>query len=410
VADSKPAVGLDIGTSKICAIVGQYLQGSKTPEIIGFGTAPSTGLRKGVVSDVEETVSNISAALEKAERVAGVPLSNVYLGINGSHISFLTSKGVIAVSRASGEIGDDDVSRAIEAAEAVSLPTNSEILHVIPHSYTVDNQSGITDPIGMSGVRLEAAVHIITGSTPIVKNFTKCVLRTGVDINELVLNPLASSRSSLTDRQKELGCVLIDIGAGTCGLAVYEEGSLLYATVLPIGSGHITNDIAIGLRTSIDVAEKVKLEYGFAKAKEISKHETIDLSSISQEEEGKVLRHHVAEIIEARLNEIFSMVRAELKKISKDVLLPAGAILVGGGAKLAGITDLAKEKLKLPCQVGFPLELKGIVDRVDDPAYTCGVGLMLWGLDSEAGKSHFGFLRQSQTLEKIKKWFKSFLP
>lgn len=409
-ANFKSVVGLDIGTSKISIVVGQKSEGSKKPEIIGFGVAPSTGLRKGVVSDVEETVSNISTALEEAERIAGLSLSSAYLGINGSHISFLTSKGVIAVSRASGEIGEDDVARAIEAAEAVSLPPNAEILHSIAHSYTVDDQQNITDPIGMNGVRLEAIVHIITGSSPIIKNFTKCVLRTGLDINELVLNPLASSTACLTDRQKELGCALIDIGAGTTGIAVYEEGSLLYSTVLPIGGGHITNDIAIGLRTSIDIAERVKLEYGFAIAKEISKHESIDLSSISEEEKEKVLRYEVAEIIEARLNEIFSMVRSELKKIGKDILLPSGAVLVGGGSKLAGITDLAKEKLKLPCQVGFPQELKGIVEQMDDPSFACAVGLMLWGMDSESGGTHFSFLSKGPALDKVKKWFKSFLP
>jgi len=407
---NKPIVGLDIGTKKVCALVGQFIEGSQKPEIIGIGMSPSVGLRKGVVSDVEETVSSISAALEEAEKMAGVPLSDVYLGINGAHTNFLTSKGVIAVSRASGEIGEDDVARAIEAAEAVSLPPNSEVLHSIPFSYTVDDQEGITDPVGMNGVRLEAVVHIITGSTPIIKNFTKCVLRTGVDINELVFNPLAASLACLSDRQKELGCVLIDIGAGTTGLAIYEEGNLLYANVLPIGGAHVTNDIAIGLRTSVDIAEKVKLEYGFAIAKEISKHETIDLSTISDEEKDRVLRHHVAEIIEARLSEIFSMVRAELKKIGKDVLLPAGVILVGGTAKMPGIVDLAKEKLKLPCQVGFPRETKGIVEKIDDPSYACALGLMLWGFDSEIGKEHFGFLRRGPFLEKLKKWFKSFLP
>jgi len=409
-ADPKPVVGLDIGTSKVCVVVGQRFENSKTPEIIGFGTAPSSSLRKGVVSDIEETVSSVSSALEEAERIAGTSLSNVYLGINGAHISFLTSKGVIAVSRASGEIGEDDVTRALEAAQAVSLPANSEIIHAIASSYTVDNQQGITDPIGMNGVRLEAMAHIITGSTPIIKNITKSVSRTGVDINELVINPLASSRACLTDRQKELGCALVDIGAGTTGIAIYEEGNLLYTAVLPIGSGHITNDIAIGLRTSIDVAEQIKLEYGFATAKEISKHETIDLSSLSKEE-GKVPRHHVAEIIEARLNEIFSMVRSELKKAGRDTLLPSGIILVGGGSKLPGLTDLAKEKLKLPCQIGFPMELKGVVEKVDDPVYAVAVGLMLWGIDSEFGRGHFGFLKKGgPTVDKIKKWFKSFLP
>lgn len=407
---SKPIVGLDIGTSKVCALVGQMNEGSKRPEVIGLGIAASTGLRKGIISDVEETVSSISTALEAAEKMAGVPLTDVYLGVNGPHINFLTSKGVIAVSRPSGEISEDDVARALEASEAVSLPPNSEVLHSIPFSYTVDDQEDVTDPVGLSGVRFEATTHLITGSAPVIKNFTKCVLRAGVDINELVVNPLASSLACLSDRQKELGCVLIDIGAGTTGIAVFEEGRLLYVNILPLGGAHITNDIAIGLRTSIDVAEKVKLEYGFAYASEISKHETIDLSLINKEEKDKVSRHHVAEIIEARLLEIFSMVRQELKKIGKDVLLPAGAILVGGTAKLPGIIDLAKQKLKLPCQIGFPSDLQGIIEKIEDPSFVCACGLMLWGAESESGKEHFRFLKHGFTLEKIKKWFKSFLP
>jgi len=410
VSKNKPIVGLDIGTNQIKVIVSQINDNHKKPEIIGFSSVPSFGLRKGVVNDVEETVSSISNALEEAERISGATISNVYLGVNGAHISFITSKGVIAVSRPSGEISADDVARAIEAAEAISLPPNCEVLYSLPFSYTVDDQEGITDPVGMNGVRLEAIVHIITGQTPIIRNFVKCVGRTGTDVEELVVNPLASSLAVLSERQKELGCVLLDIGAATTGIAVFEEGNLLYTNILPIGGAHITNDLAIGLRTSIDIAEKVKLEYGFAVSKEISKHETIDLSVVNEEEKGKVLRHHVAEIIEARLSEIFSMVKQELKKIDKDMLLPAGAILVGGTAKMPGIVDLAKDKLKLPAEVGFPRDVRGIVEKIEDPSFAAAYGLMLWGVNADQGLSRISFFKENPFLDKIKKWFKLFLP
>jgi len=406
-------VGLDVGSSTVRAVVGQMGTEEEKPHIIGLGMAPASGIRRGVIVDVEEAVGSISMALEKAERVTGVPIEAAYVAIGGAHIETQLSRGVIAVSRADGEIGEDDVSRVIEAAQAVNLPTNHEILHVIPKTFIVDDQEGIKDPIGMSGVRLEVEAHIIQGASSFIKNLTKCVYRAGVDIEDLVLAPLAAADAILTKRQKELGVVLIDIGAGTTGLAVYEEGDLVHTKILPIGSEHITNDIAIGLRTSVDVAEKVKLDYGTALPASITEREEIDLGKIDQGEEQTIDRKEVASIIEARLAEIFSLVDKELKKIGKSGQLPAGAVLTGGGAELPDLAEFAKEELRLPAQIGLPQDIPVAVDKVDDPAFAVAVGLILWG-SGEVTTSRFSLggipSSVSDTVDKMKKWFKTFLP
>jgi cell division protein FtsA len=371
----------------------------------------SKGIRRGVVVDLEETVTAISHALEQAERQSGVPLEHATLSINGGHISSLNSRGVIAVARADGEISPEDVTRVIEAAQAVSIPSNREIVHVIPKVFTVDGQEGIRDPIGMNGVRLEVETHIITGSSPTIKNLTKCVYQAGMHIDELVLAPLAAARAVLTKRQRELGSVLIDIGNGTTGIVVYEESDLLYTGILPVGSGHITNDIAIGLRTSLDTAESIKLEYGVAQAEAAPQRDKISV----KDESGELIeatRKNVAEIIEARLEEIFSMVRADLRKIGRDALLPAGAVLTGGGANLEGIVDYAKEQLRLPVQKGTMPELRGMVDKLDDPSYATSVGLILWAYDTaeEQGFKSTGSPQLGQAMQKAKKWIQNFLP
>jgi len=407
-------VGLDVGSSIIRVIVGQQSADETKPHIIGIGMAPSTGIRRGVVVDVEEAVGSISTALEKAERVTGMPIESAFVSIGGSHVETQLSRGVIAVSRADGEIGEDDVARVIEAAQAITLPTNYEILHVVPKTFIVDDQEGIKDPVGMSGVRLEVEAHIIQGASSFIKNLTKCIYRAGVDIDDLVLSPLAAAESVLGRRQKELGVVLIDIGAGTTGLTVYEEGDLVHTKVIPVGAEHITNDIAIGLRTSVDVAEKIKLEYGTALPATITDKEEIDLAKIDQNEEQVIDRKEVAEIIEARLAEIFSLVDKELKKVGKSGQLPAGAVLTGGGAKLPDIVDFAKEELRLPAQIGMPQEVPVTVEKIDDPAFATSVGLVLWGSGSElkGGRFALGGIPNSvsDTVGKMKKWFKTFLP
>lgn len=400
-------VGLDIGSSKICTVVG-VPEGEDSVRVIGLGVSNTTGLRKGLVSEVEETVSGISESIEIAERMAGISIDRAVVNINGAHINSVNSRGVIAVGRADHEITSDDLIRVEDAAQAVQIPSNREVLHVLPRSYSVDGQEDIKDPVGMNGVRLEVETHLVTISQPIVRNLTKCVTQAGIGMEDLIISPLAASRPVLSKRQMELGSVVIDIGAGTMGICVFEDGSVLHSTILPIGAGHITNDIAIGLRTSIDIAEKVKVKHGDANHKKVSAKEKIDLSQIDIKEEGEILKKDISEIIEARLFEMFKMVRDELKKINRDGLLPAGAVLVGGGARLANICDFAKDVLKIPVTIGLPRDIRGVIDKVNDPFYAASLGLMLYSFEDKAQP---GMGRQlGEAVERIKRIFKSFLP
>jgi len=374
--------GIDVGSSKIKTIIARIISSEENPRILGVGVAESFGVRKGMIVDLEETLNSINESVEKAERIAGFSVERAVVSIGGNHISSQLSKGTIAVGRADGEVSPDDIERVISAAQAVSIPANKEILHIIPKGFSLDEQKDIKDPLGMNGVRLEVDALIIEGFTPYIKNLSKCFEQAKIEVESFVLSPLAAAKSILTKRQKELGVVLVDIGGGTTSLTVFEEDDLLLSVILPIGGSHITNDIAIGLRTSIDVAEKVKLEFGNALPREIGKKEDINLSEIDSSEEGIVSRYHVAEIIEARLEEIFNLVNKELRKIEKDRLLPAGAVLVGGTAKIPGAVDLAKRVLGLPAQTGFPIPLGGLVDKVDDPSFATAVGLLMWEAES----------------------------
>lgn len=409
-------VGLDVGTSMIRVVVGKLGPEEKIPGIVGVGEVAAAGIRKGVIVDVEEAVSSISSALEKAERMTGLPIDHAVISVGGAHAASVESHGVVAVSRADGEITEADIVRVVDASQAISIPPNREILHVIPKTFTVDGQAGIKDPLGMSGIRLEVDSQIIQASVPFIKNLTKCILRTGLEIDDLVLAPLASAQAVLTRRQKELGCVLVDIGAGTTGIVVFEEGELLHASVLPVGSAHITNDLALGLRTTIDTAETVKLEYGTAAKAMVKKDEEIDLRKIDKNEEGKVSRQHVAEIIQARLEEIFDLVNKELKTIGRDGQLPAGAVICGGGSKLEGLLDLAKKELRLPVSLGLPGNISTVIDRVDEPGFCAAVGLVLWGGEyAKPSSNPFKKLSLSavvpaQVADKVRGWFKSIMP
>jgi cell division protein FtsA len=411
--------GIDVGSSNIRTVIAQLISAEEKPRIIGVGVAPSLGVRKGAIVNIEETLEAVNESLEKAERTAGVNVDQAIISIGGSHIGSQYSKGVIAVGRADGEVTEDDIERVIGAAQAISIPANREIVHIIPKNYSLDDQKEIRDPLGMNGVRLEVDALIIEGSTPYIKNLSKCFQQAKVDVENFVLAPLAAAKATLTKRQKELGVVLIDIGGGTTSIAVFEEDDLIASSVIPLGGNHITNDIAIGLRTSIDVAEKVKIEYGSSLPSEISKKEDINLAEIDSSEEGMVSRHHVAEIIEARLEEIFNLVNKELKAIGKEKLLPAGAVLTGGTAKLPGAVDLAKEVLGLPAQTGFPVVLGGLVDKVDEPSFATVIGLVVWGIEEADSTGIMGSSRK--TLDNIanqfgskagdvKRWIKKFLP
>ena len=371
-------VGLDIGSAKIATVIG--VKKETGIDIIGVGTAPSAGLRKGIIVDLEETISAISESLEKAERMAGTIVETAVVGIGGAHIESQNSKGVIAVSRPDGEITEEDVARAIDAAKAVTIPANREVIHVIPRIYTVDGQEGIKEPVGMTGIRLEVEAHVISASTPVIKNLEKAVWQAGISISDLVFLGLAESELFLNKQQREMGVVLVDIGAATTTMTVFEEGDILYSTVLPVGSNHITNDIAIGLRIAWPLAEKLKLKFGQAVSEGIRESEKIDLAKFDKMETQKVAKSYLAEIIEARLVEIFNLVQDELKEINREGTLPAGVVLVGGGSKIPKIVELAKETLKLPVELGkMEVEFGGFSDKIKDPAMAGAVSLMHWG-------------------------------
>ena len=407
-ARDKIIVGLDIGTQSIKTVIAKKRSNSERIQIIGVGNAPSFGVRKGVVVDIEEVVSSIKASVAEAERLSGEKVVAVNVNLDGAHILSKMSKGVVAVSRADQEISEEDIKRVIGAAEAVSLPQNKEILHVIPREFIIDGESGIKDPLGMRGVRLELNALIVECSTPVLKNVEKCVDAAGFELSRVVLSPLAAAHSTLTKRQKELGVLVLDIGSATTGLVVYEDGDIIHAQILPIGSAHITNDIAIGLRTNIDIAEKIKIDYGICLPDEVSKKEMIDLVKLGHQEPGHAMKKEIAEIIEARLEEIFDLANKELKKIGKQNLLPAGIILLGGGAKLPGIIELAKKILKLPAQIGYPQDVDGLVDHIEDPTYAAAVGLVKWDMDIPGPISVGGSMGSSVAW--LKRVFKTLMP
>jgi cell division protein FtsA len=411
-AKARVIASLDIGSSKIRTVVGTLEEKLQIPNIIGVGIAPSTGLRKGAVIDVEETINSIASSLEDAERMAGEPINHVFLGIGGNHIESINSKGVIAVSHSGNEITEDDVDRVLEAAQAVSIPGNRRILRIIPKSFTVDEQKGIKYPVGMTGIRLEVEAHIITGLVPAVKNIEKCVLQAGVDIDDIIPSCLASAEAVLSKRQKELGVVVVDIGCGSTSVSVFEEGTTLHTAIIPVGGENVTNDIAIGLRTSIDTAEKIKMEYGTCNPADVSEREVIDLSLLSKIDTQKVSKKLMAEIIQARYHEIFLLVKDELAKIHRDGMLPAGIVLTGASVKMPGTIDLARESLNLPVQIGFPQNFDGVVDKIDDPAYATAIGLILWG--SRLENRSYGFSLRNINFKKgfdgMKDWVRNLFP
>ncbi|OGF33632.1 cell division protein FtsA, partial [Candidatus Falkowbacteria bacterium RIFOXYA2_FULL_35_8] len=408
--------GLDIGSANIRIVIGQYARGQENQQlnIIGVVEVPSAGISKGSIVSIEDAVSSISTCLEKAERMIGLPIENVWVSIGGTHISSQESNGVIAISRTNGEIQEDDIERVIDAARSVAAPVNHEVLHVIPKTFSVDSQAGIKDPIGMTGIRLEVTTQVIRGLSSQIKNLTKCVYRTGLDINDLVLSMLAASEAVLSVRQKELGVALVDIGASTSNLLVFEEGDVIHSIVLPIGSDHITADLAIGLQTSVEVAERVKLEFGQANFDGIEKTDEINLKDLGGDDQ-KFSRRYITEIIMARAEEIFEKIDNELQKIGRAGLLPAGIVLVGGGAKLKGINEIAKRKTMLPVSVGSVQSFQTAIDKVNDVSFVNPLGLVLWGYQmlDQKGKSKFDLSGKLSSMKDVvsgaKKWFKSLI-
>ncbi len=406
--------GIDIGNSQVKAVIARLSGDTLIPEILGAGSASSNGLRRGMVVDMEETIENVHTAVQRAEAMAGMSIKRAYLGINGLHIKTQVSRGVIAVSRADNEISQSDIDRVLQAASVVSLPANREIIHVIPRNYVVDGVEYVKNPIGMKGVRLEADVLIIDGLSPYLRNIAKCVNANGIEVTGLVYAPLASSLAVLDKNQKEYGVINLDLGGGTSSLTVFEEGDLLHSSVLPIGSKHITNDLAVLLRTSIDVAERIKLEHGSTSdAEDLRRKGEVDLSKLLGEENFVMQKKHLIKAIDARVHELFDVVGSELKKVPRSGLLPAGIVLSGGGANLPGIGLLAKEKFKLPVRIARALNVDGIADIVDDPSFSVAIGLIMWGIDNELGgaKSKSNFASSGDdSFKKLREWLKNFLP
>jgi cell division protein FtsA len=373
-------VGLDIGTTKICAIVGEQVDGEV--EIIGIGSTPSRGLRKGVVINIESTVSSIRKAISEAELMAGLEIKSVYVGIAGGHIKGFNSHGIIAVKNR--EVTDSDVKRVIDAARAIAIPVDREVIHILPQEFIVDEQDGIQEPIGMSGVRLEAKVHIVTGAVTSAQNIIRCVNRTGLDVSTIVLEQLASADAVLSEDEKELGVVIMDIGGGTTDVAVFAQGSIKHTTVLALGGDHLTNDIAVGLRTPVIDAERIKKKSGCALASLIDKDETIEVPSVGGRKPRVVSRQILAEIIEPRVEEILSLVHRDISRSGYSDVLASGVVLTGGSSLLEGIADMAEQIFNMPVRIGYPTGIGGLVDVVNNPMYATGVGLVLYGFRNGA--------------------------
>jgi len=425
-AKNKIISAIDIGTTKISTIIASIDEESERINVIGVANTPSKGLRKSQIVDIEETIESITQSVEAAERMAGYSISSSLVSVSGSHIESINSKGMVAVANPEGEINEEDVNRVIESARAVSLPTSREILHVIPRDFKVDSQEGVKDPVGMGGIRLEAEAHIITGYSTAMRNITKCVSEIGVDVSSLVFTGLASAETVLTATEKELGVVLIDIGGGSTSISVFAEGALSFSSVLPVGAKNITNDLAIGLRVSLETAEKIKLELSKHKKDEtISKNKEDDQINTKhlnlKEEVGKLSRKTLVEgIIRPRLNEIFDMVGQELKKSGFAAATPAGVVISGGGAETVGLITSCKRCLSMPARVGYPKGLSGLVDEIKSPAFAVGWGLILYGVKNAKGiKSDSSLkvvgkliskIKVKGTLEKGVQLIKSFLP
>lgn len=401
---------LDIGSSNIKSVVGQILPNLPL-QIINVSVSESHGIRKGQVFDVEDVAESVRANVEEIEKkIEGKP-GNFIVSIDGPHIQSITSRGVIAISRADGEVSEEDVDRVIKAAQTVSIPQNQEILHILPKEFMVDKEEGIKDPVGMHGVRLEVECEVIFGSSPRIKNLMKALEEAGIGVENLVVSPIAASEAVLSKRQKELGVLVLDIGGGSTGLCIFEEGNLLKNSILPIGASHITNDIAIAFQVPVNIAEKLKLKYGMAENETLSRKEEIHLGEIGGEAKKSIPRKKLIEVIEARNVEILDLANKELKKVGRERLLPGGVVIAGGGAKMPDMENLVKRELHLPCQIGFPKQVEGIIDKVDDPSFATVVGLLLWKLKETGREGGFGDKIQiNKVFPKIKNWLESLLP
>jgi cell division protein FtsA len=401
-------VGLDVGTTKICAIVGEVTEDGRI-DVIGIGTHPSRGLKKGMVVNIESTVDSIKRAVEEAELMAGIQINSVYTGIAGGHVKGFNSRGVIAVK--DHEVTRSDIQRVVDAARAVAIPLDREVLHVLPQEFIVDDQDGIKDPLGMSGVRLEAEVHIITGAVTSAQNIVKSVNRAGLEVMEIVLQPLASSEAVLTPEERELGVAMVDIGGGTTDVAIFIEGSIRHTAVLGVGGHHLTNDIAIGLRTPPADAEKIKIRYGSAMTSMVENDETLEVPSVGGRPPRILSRQLLAEIIEPRAEEIFTLVAREIQKTGYEERVASGVVITGGTSCLHGMVEISEKVTNLPVRKGGPSGVGGLIDVVSSPIYATGVGLVLYARKNQ-DREELIRLRRGGMLQKMghrmKSWVKEF--
>ncbi len=405
--NEKIIVGLDIGTTKICAIVGEMLEDEIN--VIGVGSHPSTGLRKGSVVNIESTVDSIKKAVEEAELMAGCDISSVYVGIAGNHIEGLNSHGIIAIK--GREITEIDVDRVIDAAKAVAIPTDREILHVIPQEFIVDDMESIQNPVGMTAIRLEAKIHIITGAVSSVRNVVKCCNKAGLEVCDIALESLASGEAVLTKEEKELGCVIADLGGGTTDLALFKDNNLKFIYELTLGGNNLTNDISIGLRTPLPEAEKIKIEHGTCIPENVRKGTTIEVPAVGGRAPKKLSKGILAEILEPRVEEIFALLKAELFSNGLENTFPAGFVLTGGSVVLDGIIELAESVFNVPVRIGEPNKIGGLKDIVKNPAYATGVGLVIFGSTASDQKEFKDIQMQgfSGILNRMKQWFKDII-
>ncbi|MCK0537956.1 cell division protein FtsA [Alcanivorax quisquiliarum] len=399
-------VGLDIGTSKVVAIVGQ-VNADGAMEVIGIGSQPSRGMKKGVVVDIEATVRSIQRAVEEAELMAGCQIHSVYGGIAGSHVRSLNSHGIVAIR--DREVLPADIDRVIDAAQAVAIPADQRTLHVLPQEYVVDNQEGVREPVGMSGVRLEAKVHLVTCAVNAAQNVEKCVRRCGLEVEDMILEQLASSYAVLTEDERELGVCMVDIGGGTTDIAIFTEGAIRHTANIPIAGDQVTNDIAMALRTPKQYAEEIKMKYACALTQLAGADETIKVPSVGDRPPRTLSRQNLAEVVEPRYDELFTLIQAELRRSGFEDLIPGGIVLTGGSAKIEGALELAEEIFHMPVRLGMPQGVAGLTDVVRNPIYATAVGLLLYGQRME--QEGRGGRRDSQEggidwLEKVKSWFK----
>ncbi len=398
-------VGLDIGTSKICAVVGE-LRPDGMVDIIGMGSHPSIGLRKGMVINIENTVNSIKEAIEEAETMAGCEISSVFAGIAGGHIKGFNSHGVIALKNR--EVGTRDIERVIDAARAVAIPMDREVIHTLPQEFIVDDQGGISDPSGMSGVRLEVKIHIVTGAVTSAQNIIKCANRAGLDVYDIVLESLASSEAILIDEEKNLGVALVDFGGGTTDLAIFSENSIKHTSVLTLGGDNLTNDIAIGVRTPFKEAEKIKIKYGCGLTSLIGKEETIKVPSVGGREPRTVDRQLLGEILEPRVEEIFSLIHHEMVRSGYDDLVTSGVVVTGGSALLPGVPEIVEQVFNMPARIGYPSNIGGLKEIVNSPMYATAVGLVLYGAREKQRSKKFR-IRDTNIFNRIvsrmKGWF-----